>query len=413
MKLSTEDRNTAVMLASQASLGSVSSTLRANGRTLAGPDLTELLERAVRREAVEIELDVLAYEQGRRDASGARVKNRNSVRFRDGLLMRLGNSAVGRPFLRDHKQGDVTARGGTIVASKTSKVTEDGHYEIRQTVRLTEPSAVERALRGLMSTVSVGWNPTGPVNCTACGTEVLTKCFHFPGDTAKDANGAEVDVEWEFTAAELVETSEVSVPGVPSAAIEGFRAALALGKNPGARAPTKDQMQQKLASILALAATASDDEITRAVESQRERLSIVESQRTDLAKENAQLKAKIAVQEEAESSRALTAFVEQGVADGKFAPASKLEAQMRNYFALDRKGAEEMLSGLPRTTPVGAARQSASAPAADAKGDDSKIVDELRDGGANPAAALHYAAAFGCKDPKSAISAALSAGKEA
>lgn len=333
-----QQRTEAIGLASRAALGSVAE-LRAGGKAMAPADRDALLAKAVARDAVELELEVLAYEQGRRDASGKRIGNRNGIRIRDGAMVRLGSSGAGRPFLRDHMQHDVTARGGTVLTSKTTKVTEDGHYEIRQTVRLTEPSAVERALRGLMSTVSIGLHPTGPVNCTACGSEILTKCWHFPGDTATDKDGAEIDVEWEFTSAELIETSEVSVPAVPSAAIEGFRAALALTNGTRGPEPQKANRMNKLCTMLGLAATASEDEITSAVgkalgarEVAEAKLAIAETERAKLALEVDGYRA-------AERKNAEDEFVSGALASGRILPTD--EPAWRRLYAADKLGAVE------------------------------------------------------------------------
>ena len=75
----------------------------------AGGDITpalrdELLAKCKAGEYVELHVDLIAYEQK------AGVANRKFVRFRDGAMMRLGSSGRGRPFLRDHEQGDSLAR---------------------------------------------------------------------------------------------------------------------------------------------------------------------------------------------------------------------------------------------------------------------------------------------------------------
>lgn len=355
--ITAEQRAQALAVASQAAFGSITE-LRAGGKAMAPADADALLARAVARESVALELEVLAYEQGRRDASGARVRNRNGVRFRDGAMMRLGASGAGRPFMRDHRQDDVTARGGTVLTSKTTKVAEDGHYEIRQTVRLTEPGAVERALRGLMSTVSIGWNPTGPVNCTACGTEVLTKCWHFPGDTAADKSGAEVEVEWEFTAAELIETSEVSVPGVPSASIEGFRAALAQSNaTRGLTEPQKENRMSKICTMLGLAATASEDEITIAVEKAVAAVEVVSAKLAIAETERAKLAADLEGYRATERQAAEDKFVGDALASGRILPTD--EPMWRRLYAADKLGAAEEMAKRAEgcATPVGAPPQ--------------------------------------------------------
>lgn len=193
----------------------------------------ELLAKCVAGEFVELDLTLLAYEQR------AGVANRNYVRFRDGAMSKLGASGRGKPFLRDHNQFDVMSRAGRITKSGTEKTAEGG-YELRMTTRLTAPWAVELALRDLLDSVSIGWLPTGPVECSACAAPIFTKCYHFPGDKlaevtedgkkklVRDRAGA-VTVEWVYTEAELIECSVCNVPGVPSAGIDEIRAALAAG----------------------------------------------------------------------------------------------------------------------------------------------------------------------------------------
>ncbi len=147
----------------------------------------------------------------------------------------------GKPFLRDHAQRDSMARGGTLIESGVEVPTE-GHYEIRQVARLTEPWAIALYLRGNMTTVSIGWIPTGPVLCSVCNAPVGEKCGgwwkHWPGDRLKkitdddgnevyvDSNKGSIVVRWIYTAAELIETSCVPVPGVPTAEMDQLRATL-------------------------------------------------------------------------------------------------------------------------------------------------------------------------------------------
>lgn len=211
--------------------GALTALRAAEGGVITSATRDELLAKVKNGEHVEVEVDILAYEQR------PGVSNRNFVRFRDGAMMRLGLSGRGKPFLRNHDQQDVMARGGTITKSQTEKRGE-GDYAIHQTVRLSAPWAVELALRGLMSGTSIGWHATGPVECSVCGTEVYTKCYHWPGDRVteesagdgtkryvRDRSGALV-VEWVFTSADLTENSAVNVPAVPAAGVEAVRAAL-------------------------------------------------------------------------------------------------------------------------------------------------------------------------------------------
>ncbi len=336
--------------------------LRSNGVVLDAASRDELLKKAVDREAVRLELDLESYEQ----APG--VHNRNHVRFRDGAMLRIGRTGRRNPYMRDHRQGDVTARGGTILESKTEQL-GDGRYKILQTVELTEPGAVERALRGLMSSVSIAWNPIGPVKCTACNKPVLERgwCWHWPGDQVL-AGDTTFIVEWEYDDAELVETSEVSVPGVPTAGITGIRAALA-ALSSGHEPPTigddesqeHDRMSNKLlmalAAALSLAPTVGEPEVTAAVEELAAKnrtltaqLGVAESERTRLATEVAGYRA-------TEAKHAEDDYIATALRLGQIAPVD--EPAWRVLFGANRKAAELEMSKRPHgcSTPVGLPRQ--------------------------------------------------------
>lgn len=361
MRLSQEDRDLAVSVASRSAVSSGVLTLRANGKPLAAPDTDALLAKAVARERVELELDVLAYEQGQRDSDGNRLHNRNHVRFRDGALMKLGRTGKGTPFLRDHRQTDSSARGGTVIESWTEKVDDEGHYRLRQTVRLSEPAAVERALRGLMSAVSIGWRPTGPVLCTACKTEIFEDCWHFPGDVADDG----AVVEWEFTEAELAETSEVPVPGVQTAEIDGIRAALAATApiNRGA-APRQGDDMSNLATIathLGLAATAGESEVSAAVAATLTERNALREQLAGAQRRVAEVTAQLGVHEAAAALQAENAFIAEAIAAGKVTLGAH-EQSVRAYFRTSPEGARTLMAAAPRITPLGVPPAGGAAP---------------------------------------------------
>lgn len=345
--------------------------LRSNGERLDAGGRAELLAKAVAREQVQLEVVLKAYEQQ------AGERNRNFVRFRDGAMMSLGSTGVGKPFLRDHNQWTVEARGGTITSSKTTK-RDEGSYQIDQTVLLTEPTAVERALRGLMSSVSIGWHPTGPVTCSACNQPVLDKCWHWPGDRlAESTDGdrryvrkrdGDIVVEWIYTAAELVETSEVNVPGVPGAGVTDIRAQLAaLASGSGQPFPDDEEPQEsnrmstKLMTALmgiaalGLAANATEDDAIAAVAAKCSRLTAVESLQTAAAAELATVKEQL-------GARAADDFIREGVAGGKIAPGSEQETALRAYFKVAPEGAKALLAGQPRITPLGAPPQGTKPP---------------------------------------------------
>ncbi len=379
--------------------------MRAGGTAIAGATRDELLAKAVAREYVELEIDLVAYEQ----VAGER--NRKGFRIRDGAMTALGRSGKGTPFLRDHNWDDVAARGGVVLKSETRK-TGEGAYQIVQTVRLTAPEAVERALRGLMSSISMGAIPTGPVMCSACDAPIFTACWHCPFDVVAGADGeSDHVVEWIYMSAELVESSEVSVPAVPRARIESVRAALLASATTFA-APGGQPHQgvtvnliAKLAPILMLAATAGEHEVLAAVEAQKLEL---ETKRTELAiadKENAELTAKVAVFEAEASKRAEDDFVASALKSGRIAMGDV--DVWRDLFQANATRAKER--GAKRapgqSTPVGQPRQSdeSRAVADGAANDETGVQAAFETAGVDYGNTLKFAAAFGARDPKKAL----------
>lgn len=371
--------------------------LRAGGSAVTPARRDEMLAKIAAGEYVELEVDITAYEQE------AGKRNRKSVRFRDGGLVALGRSGKSTPFLRDHEQGDVLARGGTIIASSTAKLAE-GHYTIAQTLKVTTGWAVEGFLRGTIDRFSIGWNPTGDVLCSVCNKPVFTRCYHFPGDRlreelddeggkrlVRDRAGAVV-VEWIFTEAELIETSAVSVPAVPSTQIEGIRAALsALDPEFGGVLPLEEttamQLKTGLLAILGLAATASDDEVISAVKNQQTKLAAVEAQNAELVRLQAKATAEAAAVREQLAQAEIEDFITSGIDAGKIVPGSAFETSLRAFHKVDADGAKKLLEASPRVTQAKAARQSAGADPTPAPGTDTTIasVDEgLKAIGATP-----------------------------
>lgn len=343
----------------------------ADGSALTTEQRDELLAKAVAKEYVEIQLDIEAYSQ----KTGER--NRNFVRFRDGMMMAFGRTGAAKPFLRNHDQGDVLARAGTIISSSTEKL-EDGHYVIRQSVKLTAPWAVELALRGLLDFVSIGWNPTGNILCSACEAPIFSQCWHWPGDTLveeklasgkpgklkRDPNG-DIVVEWVFTEAELIETSVVNVPGVPTARIEDVRAALSAafpslrsdedheGVFPNERT---EKMDKEFLALLGLAEDATDEQIKAAILA-------LKAKGAELAIHQKVLDRLNALEADAKK-RATDSFIAEALSTGRIGKAD--EESWRELHAHDSKRAVELMAKREpnSATPVGAPRQSAVDPAA-------------------------------------------------
>jgi hypothetical protein len=390
-------------------------TLRSGGQAVTAELRDELLRKCAAGEYVELEFDVLAYEQKPGE------ENRNFIRFRDGAMLALGRSFRGMPFLRDHNQDDQLSRGGTIIASRTEDLGE-GHYQIKMTVSATAPWLVEALLRGLVTTVSIGWQPTGDVECSVHGTAIFTKCSCWPGDRMKRVIGDDgeermvrdrtgtVRVAWVFTSADGVETSTVSVPAVPSAHVfEGYRAALAaLNNNAGEEPEESDDMEirQALAAKLKLGATATEGEVLNAVdqalsklESTEAKLAIAEGERAKLATEVAGFRA-------TEAQAAEDKAIRGALDSGRIAQAE--ESMWRRLHKADPAGfAEELAKRAPnQATPVGAPRQSDKpAPASGAV--EAGVAATLGANGVSAPLALKFATAFGAKEPLKTIAGAL------
>lgn len=380
------DRQRALAIAGRiARIGGVVE-LRAGGVKLDGAALDAVLEDAVARRRVEIEMEILAYEQGARASDGSVITNRKGVRVRDGAMAALARSGKNTPFMRDHDQGNSLAKGGEVIASRVERdASNPGHARVFQTVRLFEPTAVERAARGLIGAVSIGLNPTGPVNCTVCGTEVFANCYHLPLDVVEQ-DGAQRVVEWEFQDAELIETSEVPIPAVQNAGPLAIRAALAGiaefgGANPlgactpnVAVLPTKNKEskmptpEEKIAAdaAAAVAQAKADEDLAKA----QAELAIASAETERHLKELAGYRETARQAEE-------DAFIANAKLTGRIAPID--EESWRAMFKADKERAADLMDKRPIgcSTPVGTARQTtAAAPRRKPKLEGSRFLSE-------------------------------------
>ena len=380
MKLTAADRLRAIAASGRVACNTEVANLRAaaDGPTLGDAERTDMLARAVNREMVSLYLDVLAYEQ----SPGA--PNRKGVRVRDNAMSAFARSGRGAPFMRDHLQGDSLAKGGEIVDAR-SFADDSGRRGVTMTVHLMEPTAVERALRGLMKSVSVGMTG-GAVHCTACGAEVLTQCWHLPLDVVEGADGQKMTAEWEWQDPQLIETSEVAIPAVPGARVRGeVRAALGMTADDpgtvldesGAAAPSDEKIpapdlgacapdcgllppeETKMpdpkdptihtdpAAVAAAAKAAEELERTQA------ELAIASAEQERHLKELAGYRE---TARQAEEDR----FIESAKLAGRIAPAD--EEAWRHLFRANKDRAEELMSKRPVgcSTPVGTARQHAA-----------------------------------------------------
>lgn len=398
-------------------------TLRAGGVSITPALRDELLAKVLSGAHVELEIDVLAYEQKTGE------HNRNNVRFRDGAMTSLGRSGAGKPVLRDHAQDDSMAVAGKIASSQTDK-RGDGDYAIMQTWRLTAPWACELALRDLLSTASIGWNATGPVLCSVCNAPVFTVCYHYRGDTLSEKTGEDgvkrlvrdpkgsIVVEWVYSSAELVETSLVPVPAVPSARIEGIRAALSA--HDGGYSPPGETMNPELLALLGLAATAGVPEVLSAVKTLRTDAAEVAALRADAA-ELKIVKAELVVANQElttlrteKRQTACDGFIAAAIASGRITKGD--EPSWRALYELSSDRATKLMGERAEgyATPVGQPRESekpiaggaGAQPAPGQAGGDPLAVTAqlLNKNGINPAEATKYAQAFGVTgDPMKAI----------
>lgn len=422
----------------RSSRGVVSTTLKAgDGQALAPADRAEMLRRAVAREDVRLVISVLAYEQERGKP------NRNFVRFADAAMQGLGASGKGTIYLRDHNQWSSECVQGRVLESDVTELAP-GHWQLHQTIEVTEPAAVERILRGLMRAVSIGWRSSGSLVCTACGETIDDDCCgyghaHYPGEEV-EIDGEIVVAEYEFQAAELVETSEVPIGGVPNAELEDIRAALSAA-NGNARNTTPRSNMSKLRETLAkhfkLAASATEDEVITTFDAHaaamaklkediaaRDAELAAEKKKTEAKDDELEAKdAKLSIVEqdrnqlaiELKAFRATAAQADEDKAIGDARAAGKLslaeEPLFRRLYKADKAGCLAELAGRAANsaTPVGAPRQSNSpAPVVTAPEQLAAGVGEvLKQAGVDPALTLSMAKAFGAKDPNKAVANAL------
>lgn len=317
--------------------GSIETLAARDGGPIA--DRAELLKQLAAGELVELQISYTAFVQDKKS-------NRNFLRFTDAALAQLAETGAGMPLIRDHLQGDLSARAGTI--TKSELVERGGRSYINQTATVTAPWAVEALLRGNMDRFSIGFSKTGPVLCSACKTEALTKCYHFPGDQLRDDKGKKLGtVEYVFTAADMIECSAVSVPAVPAARIKEIRAALS------AQIERREMEHDKEDPILDHAATAGAVETPTAVDPMLgTRLSLVETQLAESTEANAELLARLAAFEAEAKKRDEDQFIELAKREGKLN--EKLEASFRALFKASPDIAKQHLEASPRVNPVGA-----------------------------------------------------------
>ncbi len=258
--------------------------------------------------------------------------NRNHVRFTPTALATLARTLAGQPFLRDHAQRDLTARGGTIKASELV-AHEDGHA-IRQTIEITEPSMVAAALEGRVDRFSIGWHADWrDAQCSACA-KPMVECEHWPGDRLADGKVVEVV----YTAATGVETSAVSVPAVVGTGVEAIRATLSAARDEKRKRGAGGEL------ALELAAERSAHETTRKL-------------LTEATLELGKLR-------EAIAKRDADGVLEYAFHTGRLLPGEKdtaIGALIADMTRRDLAAARTYVKSMPQKAPVGLCRECSAA----------------------------------------------------
>ena len=379
----------------------------------------ELLTRLKSGEHIELELACTPFLQHPDES------NRNFIRFRPSALRPMGKSGVNSVFLRDHRQRELLARGGTVTSSRMDKAA-DGVYRLSQRIHIHEAWAVQLALTGSIDRFSIGWWPTGPITCSVCGTEILDECWHWPGDVV----GAST-IEWVYHSAELIETSAVCVPAVVGTTADDIRAALAQhldtpveklqtalaahrgiskritapGQLTTSARPSKKDSDMGLAAIcrqLGLKDEASEQAVHERVGELLAHNQDLETQlnatvadrdrnKAELATANERAdkaEADLAEERTAIAEREADAVVEEAIASGKCAPADDVASWIRaTCLSQGPEKTRKIVSALGTKTPVGAPRQS-SGGGADAAGATAQPRLLAKDDGAPDFAAM-------------------------
>jgi hypothetical protein len=199
------------------------------------------MRRGLKQKLAAGELDELSF---RAVTFKATYPNANCLRFRDEDLDRFAASYAGQPFLRDHEQHTLAARGGTITACEL-----EGNQFVTD-VRLTVPEFIGAFLNQTIDRFSIGWNYTG-VTCSVCGASWMgAECNHWPGRKypVKNENGRTVQVLCEliFEGPTGKEISAVNTPAVAGTGVRGMLADLVAAKLSQSQVTEVGQMEEGL-----------------------------------------------------------------------------------------------------------------------------------------------------------------------
>ncbi len=331
--------------------------------SLSKEDREKLLADAVAGDKfVKLEVEAVTFIQ--REAP-----NRNYTRFTPGALQRMAPSFAGMPVLRDHRQSDSLARAGLIRESKLEDSGDDGAKQIRMTLELTAPWAVEAALRGLMDRFSIGWHPTGPTECSICGSEMfwfwcMGKGDHFLGDTY-DGQVCELV----YTAADGIEVSTVSVPAVVGTGVDDIRAQLSAARAAGPAGLGRREISMKtfaiIAAALSLGADAEATECIGAIDKLKLELEGARAAAKDASERATKAEGELVALAAAGKQSRIDALLARGLDEGRFLPKSRSEEHAQKLAKRgDEEGLAAFVDDLPKAgaAPLRVVRQS-SAPA--------------------------------------------------
>lgn len=298
--------------------------------------------------------------------------NRNATRFAANTLRKGARSFRGQVVLVDHNQREQRARIGTIVDSVFEDVGDDT-VQFRQTLSIAKLDAIESVLDGTIDRFSIGWFPTGRIDCSLHKGPMFGPgcCQCWPGDVV-EVDGVDVVVQAVFTAWEGIEVSAVNVPAVVGTGIEAVRSALSvLRANINSGKEPQEQLKMDIRTKLGLPPTATDEEVLATLDERQTQLSQLQTSAAEaqrIATENAA---------KAKATR-ISSLIEAAYGDGRLAVVrdqageriqSPMEVQLRALDDADR--IEAFLSVLPKSARVptvpealDSARKPAATPAA-------------------------------------------------
>jgi len=292
--------------------------LAANGQGLSRDERVELLEQLNAGKHVELDIEIIASIEPAKPlplpASQRELANANFSRFHSVGIASFIRSFKDQPFLRDHNQGTILAKGGTITAADYRRG-DDGGYEFIQRVRLVEPWAVRGVLNDNIKEFSIGWMWRGgtwddlktALQCSVCRTSLFgSDCPCWPGDVMEGDDGEPVIVEalWLSRHVYGIETSAVLYPAVEGTGIFDMSALRALKQRGHGK-------MDKILKQLGLSEDSSREDALAAIKQLQEKasndvdssaLSRLESRADAAGKDNERLETLLAAEREAHAA---------------------------------------------------------------------------------------------------------------